>query len=92
MLFKMVPVDQYKDDIIWRDKQNNDIEILSFLTKIGSKRITDSLFVQKDIRGFEKDYFYLYKLNEKKLWYKAIGYLDLNDFAEAILKEGRKGL
>ena len=66
-------------------------EILSFLAKIGSERVTDKLFVQKDIRGFEKEYFYIVKPNEKRLWHKALGYLDVNEFADAILKAGRAG-
>ena len=90
MLFKLVPITEYTNDIVWIDKESEDIEIISFLTKISSQKITDNLFVQKDVRGFEKDYFYIFKPNEKKLWHKAIGYLDLNEFAEAILNEGRK--
>ena len=52
-------------------------------------KITKQLFVQKDVRGFEKDYFYIFKPNEKRLWHKAIGYLDVNEFADVILKAGR---
>ena len=89
MFFKMMPVNDYTQEIIWVNKQNNDWEILSLLTSISSEKVTEKLFVQKDVRGFEKDYFYIFKPNEKRLWHKAIGYLDVNDFADAILKEGR---
>jgi len=84
---------EHKDEIDWKDKQNEDIDILSFIATISSERITDKLFVQKDIRGFEleKDYFYIFKPNEKRLWHKAIGYLDVNEFADAILNAGRIG-
>jgi len=91
MFFKVLPVKEYKSDIVWVNKQNSDWEILSLLTKISSEKVTDKLFVQKDIRGFEKDYFYIFKPNEKRLWHKAIGYLDVNEFADAILKAGRTG-
>lgn len=90
MFFKVISTKEYKGDIIWRDKQANDHEIISLLTRMGSEKITDKLFVQKDIRGFEKDDFYIFKPNEKRLWHKAIGYLDVNEFADAILKAGRK--
>ena len=89
MFFKVISVQEYTDDIVWISKQNNDFEILSFLIKIGSKKITDKLFVQKDIRGFEKDFFYIFKPNEKRLWHKAIGHLDVNEFSDAILRAGR---
>lgn len=92
MFFKLVPASSFKKAIVWEDKQENDWEILSLLTKISSEKVTDKLFVQKDIRGFEKDYFYIFKPNEKRLWHKAIGYLDVNEFADAILKAGRKGI
>lgn len=92
MFFKLVPASTFKNAIVWVDKQGSDWEILSLLTKISSEKVTDKLFVQKDIRGFEKDYFYIFKPNEKRLWHKAIGYLDVNEFADAILKAGKKGI
>ncbi len=88
MFFKVIPVSEYTDDIIWESKQNESA-VIKFITKLGTEKITDKLFVQKDVRGFEKDYFYIFKPNEKRLWHKAIGYLDVNEFADAILKAGR---
>ena len=89
MLFKVIPASEYKEDIEWISKQNDVAGILSFLIKISSGKITDRLFVQKDIRGFEKDYFYIFKPNERRLWHKAIGYIDVQEFSDAILKAGR---
>jgi len=91
MFFRLVPTSKYTKNIVWVNKQNCDWEILSLLTKISSEKVTDKLFVQKDIRGFEKDYFYIFKPNEKRLWHRAIGYLDVNEFADAILNAGRIG-
>lgn len=91
MFFKMIPIEKYSKDIIWVDKQRDNVEILSFLIKLSSEKITDRLFIQKDIRGFEKHDFYIFKPNERRLWHKAIGYLDVSEFADAILKAGRDG-
>lgn len=88
MFFKMINTHEFTQEIIFLDKQESDLEIISFLTKISSKRISDRLFVQKDVRGFESDYFYIFKPNESRLWEQAVGHLDVNDFADAILKEG----
>lgn len=89
MFFKLIPVSEYVNNIVWVD--NKDIsEILPFIVEVSSEKITDRLFVQKDVRGFEKDNFYIFKPNEKRLWHKAIGYLDVNEFADAILKAGRE--
>lgn len=90
MFFKVIPISEYSEDIKWENKQNESA-IIKFITKLGTEKITEQLFVQKDIRGFEKDYFYIFKPNEKRLWHKAIGYLDVNEFADAILKAGRIG-
>jgi hypothetical protein len=89
MFFKLVPVTKFKEEIVWIDKRNSDSSVIATLVKLSSEKITDKLFVQKDIRGFEKDVFYIFKPNEKRLWHKAIGYLDLNEFADAILIAGR---
>ena len=90
VFFKMIPIQDYKQDIVWVNKQNN-TELLSFISKIGTEKITDKLFVQKDIRGFASNGndFFIIKPNEKRLWYKAIGYMDVNEFSDAIIKIGR---
>ena len=64
---------------------------MTFLSKVSSEKVTDRLFVQKDIRGFDNngEDFFIIKPNEKRLWHKAIGYLDVNEFADAIIKAGR---
>jgi hypothetical protein len=88
MFFKVIPINEYTEDIKWENKQSESA-IINIIIKLGAEKITDQLFVQKDVRGFEKDYFYIFKPNEKRLWHKAIGYLDVNEFADAILKAGR---
>lgn len=92
MLFKVVPINEYKDEIKWKDKQDDVFGILPFLVKISSGKITDRLFVQKDVRGFYEDYFFIFKPNEKRLWHKAIGYTDVHEFSDVILKAGREAI
>lgn len=88
ILFKVIPQEKYTQDIIFFSKQN-DADIIPFLFKVSSEKITEKLFVQKDIRGFDADDFYIFKPNEKRLWHKAVAYLDVNEFADALLKAGR---
>lgn len=89
MLFKVVSDDaEHKDNVVWLDK-GNDL-IMQKMISLGANKITDRLFVQKDIRGFEKDFFYVFKPNEKRLWHQAIAYLDADEFMDAILKAGRR--
>ena len=91
VFFRMIPTMEYKKDIVWTNKQNA-AELLTFASSIGTEKITDKLFVQKDIRGFSenKEDFFIIKPNEKRLWYKAIGYADVNEFSDAIIKAGRR--
>ncbi|MDR0698071.1 MAG: hypothetical protein LBG28_02455, partial [Tannerella sp.] len=90
MFFEVVSIDlQEENGIIWENA--TDRQILSLLIRLSSEKITDRLFVQKDIRGFEKERFYIFKPNEKRLWHKAIAYLDVEEFMDAILKAGRRG-
>jgi hypothetical protein len=90
MFFEVVSINiEEENGIIWEN--TDDQEILSLLLKLSSEKITNNLFVRKDIRGFEKKYFYLFKPNEKHLWHKAIAYLDAEDFMDAILRAGRSG-
>jgi hypothetical protein len=78
---------QTEDGIIWEEVKEK--KLLATLIRLSSEKLTDRLFVQKDIRGFEKERFYIFKPNEKRLWHKAIAYLDVDEFMDAILRAGR---
>ena len=70
--------------IVWKKEEN----IENFLTPMQGKTL-ENLFIQKDIKGFESDGFYVVKPNEIKNWHKAIGYLDFYEFKDAILRAGK---
>ena len=70
--------------IIWKKESN----IKNFL-KFTNGQPLENLFIQKDIKGFESDGYYVIKPNEYKNWHKAIGYLDFYEFEKAILDAGR---
>jgi hypothetical protein len=87
--FKVVPYNSTDTQLIeWQEK--SEPEFIKKIYSLGIEKITEELFIQKDIRGFEKEGFYIIKPNEKKLWHKAIAYLDVNDFADAILEAGKE--
>jgi len=88
VFFKLVPITD-KVKLETHIKVENS-QILQTLSTLGNVQITDRLFIQKDIRGFEKNGFYIVKPNEKRLWHKAIAHLDLNEFTDAILTAGKK--
>lgn len=86
MFFRVIDEKDFTEEILFSPTDDN---LLSLATKLSSQRITDQLFVQKDIRGFEKEFFYIFKPNEKRLWHKAIAHLDVNEFDDAMLRVGR---
>jgi hypothetical protein len=74
-----------KSQIVWKKEKS----IQNFL-KLSSEKTLENLFIQKDIKGFESDGFYVVKPNEYKNWHEAIGYLDFYEFQDAILRAGKK--
>lgn len=51
--------------------------------------ITEQLFIQKDVKGFTLNSFYVLKPNEYKNWHPAIAYLDAYEIHDMIMKAGR---
>jgi len=45
---------------------------------------TKNLFIQKDIKGFEANSFYVIKPNEYKCWHRAMAWYDVAEFKEKI--------
>jgi len=85
MFFRVIDEQDFTEEI--PVPKTNDT-LLALAAELSSQRVTDQLFVQKDIRGFEKEFFYVIKPNEKRLWHKAIAHLDVNEFDDAMLRTG----
>jgi len=74
--------------------QNKDVEsvlktlahTLSISEIISTSDPTKNLFIQKDIKGFEENSFYIIKPNEYKCWHRAMAWYDVAEFKEAIQK------
>lgn len=59
--------------------------LTSFLLSLTASNISENLYLRKDIRGFEKDGFYIVKPAEERLWHPAVAYVDVEEFVDAIL-------
>ena len=59
-----------------------------FLLSLSVQRISEGLYLRKDVRGFEKDGFYIVKSAERRLWHSAVAYVDVQEFADALLGNG----
>lgn len=86
MQFRLVdalPNDEEK--IRFVSENNPDRVIFDILSKkMSINEVSNSVFEQKDLKGFEKDFFYLIKPNEYKSWHPAMAHRDLAEFMGAI--------
>ena len=83
MKFKIVPTpSKHSDCIEW--KQQGDKELLRTIAALQFENLSDNLFIQKDVKGFEEDFFYVAKPNQYKSWHQALAYLDLSEFIQAL--------
>ncbi|KFF03277.1 Eco57I restriction-modification methylase domain-containing protein [Flavobacterium reichenbachii] len=51
---------------------------------ISISQVAKDLYIQKDIKGFEENSFYIIKPNEFKCWHRAMAWYDVAEFKEAI--------
>jgi hypothetical protein len=57
---------------------------LSISKLVNSTNAEHNLFIQKDLKGFEDNSFYVIKPNEYKCWHRAMAWYDVAEFKEAI--------
>lgn len=80
-----------KESILYPKDKKSEGEVLKCLANnLSVSQITNTtdptqnLFIQKDIKGFEKNSFYIIKPNEYKCWHRAMAWYDVAEFKEAI--------
>jgi len=62
--------------------------ILNTFAVLSYEKISENLFRQKDIKGFNEENFFIVKPNEYKCWHRAVAHLDLTEFLDSMLKAG----
>lgn len=83
MKFKVIPeTSKEKNKILW--KKEGDRELLKNISNLSFENLSHNLFMQKDVKGFEEDFFYIAKPNQFKSWHPALAYLDLAEFIDAL--------
>ncbi len=72
-------------------KNKNEFEVLERLANnlsisevASTTDPTKNLFIQKDIKGFDKNSFYIIKPNEYKSWHRAMAWYDIAEFKSKI--------
>jgi hypothetical protein len=67
-------------------KGTNDNDLLNEIGSLGIHSITRDLYIQQDVRGFNKNTFYIIKPNEFKCWHQAVAHHDLIEFIDALAR------
>ncbi|MDR2651621.1 MAG: hypothetical protein LBC68_04830 [Prevotellaceae bacterium] len=62
------------------------VDKLSISQETNTANPAENLFIQKDIKGFETNSFYIIKPNEYKCWHRAMAWYDVAEFTERIEK------
>lgn len=76
----VTPKKKYSEQEVLKRLANN----LSISQITNLEDSTKNLFIQKDIKGFEKNSFYIIKPNEFKSWHRAMAWYDVAEFKKSI--------
>ena len=74
---------QHNDE--WLNEPDNE-KALEFLVGLGFQKVSNELFIQKDVKTLKRDSFSVLKINQYKYWHKAVARLDVIEFSEAMVQ------
>lgn len=81
---------EVKDKVVYVYDKLDEIKVFKKLGNLSISQITSTtdptknLFIQKDIKGFEENSFYIIKPNEYKCWHRAMAWYDVAEFKAKI--------
>jgi Eco57I restriction-modification methylase len=68
-------------------KEDTDVkEMVNQIGVLGFHKLSKDLYIRQDIRGFNRNSFYVIKPNQRKSWHKATAYADLSEFVHSLVK------
>ncbi|MGB4414816.1 MAG: DNA methyltransferase [Paludibacter sp.] len=71
--------------IVWINDATDEKQILEKIVKTSSvSKISKEIFIQKDVKGFEENSFYIIKPNEYKCWHRAMAWYDVSEIKSMI--------
>jgi hypothetical protein len=85
--FIIADTDKKPDNrIVFIHDAKDEAEMMNRVGSLGIHNLTSEMYIQQDIRGFNKNSFYVIKPNERKLWHKAVAYTDRAEFIDKIVE------
>ncbi len=81
----VVSENELDSGVIFEKDNYTEEQVFSLLANtLSITKISNEIFINKRIRGFEKDFFYIIKPNEYKSWHKATAFADVAEFDKAL--------
>ncbi len=84
MHFKIIP-QRPAEVLTFKDDQGSE-NIIELMAGMAFQKVSNKLFIQKDVKGINKDSFYVIKPNQYKYWHRAIARLDIIEFENSMLE------
>ncbi len=88
---KTVSTNVRHDNLVFISQNSDEKEILQRIASnvsiskfMSSTDPTKNIYIQKDIKGFEENSFYIIKPNEYKCWHRAMAWYDVAEIKEVI--------
>jgi hypothetical protein len=82
--FKITP--RKPDNILIQKNSYKSEKVIELIAGTAFQKVSNYLFIQKDVKGIRKDSFYVIKPNQYKYWHRAIARLDIIEFENSMLK------
>ena len=74
-----------KQKVVFNQTETTEKEIFKALSNnLTIAKVSEKIFVQKDIKGFEENSFYIIKPNEYKCWHRAMAWYDVAEIKKTI--------
>jgi hypothetical protein len=71
--------------IDYKTKEKDEWTILKKIAQVASiSQLSKDIFIQKDVKGFEENSFYIIKPNEYKCWHRAMAWYDVAEIKQLI--------
>lgn len=84
MNFKVIP--RKPEAVITYGNDIKTDSIIERMAGLAFQKVSNKLFIQKDVKGIDKDSFYVIKPNQYKFWHRAIARLDIIEFENTMLE------
>jgi hypothetical protein len=73
------------EKIEYKTKEKDEWTILKKIAQAASiSQLSKDIFIQKDVKGFEENSFYIIKPNEYKCWHRAMAWYDVAEIKQLI--------